>query len=417
MSKRLPPRPHLDLLKKQAKALLKAHRAADPETIQRIRSHTSKWAQWSDTALLETNVTLQDAQHVIAGEYGFASWPKLVAAVAASDQDERIAIAPTDAQTLTTAIQDVDLETVKRILERSPGLANERAHSEDGTGDTLLGLAITQRHSAGVSDDHLAIVQAFVDAGADLEGMTDHGMFPLGVAAWLGRLPIVELLITAGADIDAEPEPTDTALSVAADHRHVEVVERLIQAGATYDARPLAQAGMVPHLTALLDADPDAVNRIVHLGHLNGVYGPPLLALVEDYGFEDAHLPEVAQLLIDRGADVGIPDSANRTALQQALAKRQSCEQNGVETRYCDAVIQLLIDHGAEVDLFAAIALGDAETVRRLLDENPTLGTTPRVPRPHSGESPDWDAALTTTPVQFAERFGRSEIIALLSSE
>ncbi|MBT4502223.1 MAG: hypothetical protein HOC74_31105 [Gemmatimonadetes bacterium] len=171
---------------------------------------------------------------------------------------------------------------------------------------------------------------------------------------------------------------------------------------------------MVRHLTALLDTDPDAVNRIVHLGHLNGVYGPPLLALVEDYGFEDAHLPEVARLFIDRGADVNIADSANRTALQQALAKRQTCEQNGVETRYCDAVIQLLIDRGAEVDLFAAIGLSDTETVQRLLAENPAVATTPRVPRPHPGESPGWHEALTTTPAQFAERFGRPEIMALL---
>jgi hypothetical protein len=53
----LPNRPSLDHLRKQAKALLKALRQQNPET------------------------SLTQAQHTIAGDYGFASWPKLKAHV------------------------------------------------------------------------------------------------------------------------------------------------------------------------------------------------------------------------------------------------------------------------------------------------------------------------------------------------
>ena len=77
-----------------------------------------------------------------------------------------------------------------------------------------------------VQVDQLAVVQTLIEAGADLEAKAAVGMYPLGIAAWLGKLPIVELLIEAGADVDAESEPSDTALSVAADHRHSEVVDR-----------------------------------------------------------------------------------------------------------------------------------------------------------------------------------------------
>ena len=250
-------------------------------------------------------------------------------------------------QTLVDAIEGFNVETVRQILQRSPELANGCVAQGNEAGETMMSMAIRAGRGTDVSADQLAVVQTLIEAGADLESKAAVGMYPLGIAAWLGKLPIVELLIKAGADVNAEPEPSDTALSVAADHRHSEVVERLIQAGAAYDARPLAQAGLVQRLVELLDRDAEAVNRIVHLGHLNGVYGPPLLALVEDYGFEDPHLPEVAQLLIERGADVNIADSANRTALQQARAKRENCEQHSVETRYCDQVIELLIDHGA----------------------------------------------------------------------
>lgn len=246
------------------------------------------------------------------------------------------------------AIEALDVVAVRGALATSPSLAN--AAVEEREEHTMLALAIVQGQGTQVSDEQLAILQALVEAGARLDAKSEGsaGMYPLGVAAWLGKLEIVDLLIEAGADVDAEPEPTDTAISVAADHRHADVVERLIQAGASYGARPLAQAGLIDRLTELLDRVPKAVNRIVDLGHLNGTSGPPLLALVEDYGFADPHLPATARLLIDRGADVDLPDSHGNTALQLARRKRRSCEESGAETRYTDEVIQMLIDAGAK---------------------------------------------------------------------
>jgi hypothetical protein len=60
MSRDLPPRPDLEYLKKQAKALLRSMRERD------------------------ANATLADALHALARDYGFASWPKLKAHVEAT---------------------------------------------------------------------------------------------------------------------------------------------------------------------------------------------------------------------------------------------------------------------------------------------------------------------------------------------
>ncbi len=62
MSRELPPRPSLEHLKKQAKDRLEA--------------------------LLQSNPTAQlaDAQHDVARDYGFASWPKLKAHVESDDE-------------------------------------------------------------------------------------------------------------------------------------------------------------------------------------------------------------------------------------------------------------------------------------------------------------------------------------------
>src|SRR5690606_35671544 len=65
MSKVLPERPDLDQLKKQAKELLIAVRAARPEAL--VRAGQENAAAFS----------LNDAQRVLAREYGFPSWTKL----------------------------------------------------------------------------------------------------------------------------------------------------------------------------------------------------------------------------------------------------------------------------------------------------------------------------------------------------
>ena len=58
----------LEHLRKQAKKLLKAYRAGDTAEVERVRAHCDGG-----------EFTLNDAQFVLAREYGFASWPKLVA--------------------------------------------------------------------------------------------------------------------------------------------------------------------------------------------------------------------------------------------------------------------------------------------------------------------------------------------------
>ena len=84
MSKQLPTQPNLEQLKNQAKDLRKAHQQADPEAIQRIKDHHPRLSGASDSAIFRADFSLQDAQLVLAREYGFPSWSKLVAAVTSS---------------------------------------------------------------------------------------------------------------------------------------------------------------------------------------------------------------------------------------------------------------------------------------------------------------------------------------------
>jgi ankyrin repeat protein len=116
-SRHLPERPSLEQLRKQAREHLDTLRAADPA------------------------VKLAAAQHALAREYGFESWPKLVHHVeslqpasrmlrpAALRSEEKLLWSPgrgTDVWALIQACISGDLDAVRALIARDPSLA--RAH-------------------------------------------------------------------------------------------------------------------------------------------------------------------------------------------------------------------------------------------------------------------------------------------------
>lgn len=75
--KRIPPRPDMGQLKKQAKELLALYRQADPAAMQRFRESLPAFRSKPDEALATLALRLHDAQSCLAREYGFASWSEL----------------------------------------------------------------------------------------------------------------------------------------------------------------------------------------------------------------------------------------------------------------------------------------------------------------------------------------------------
>src|SRR5512145_3070089 len=115
--RRLPGHPSLEQLRKQAKEHLDTLRAADP------------------------SVGLAAAQHALAREYGFESWPKLVHHIAALQPEHRM-LQPaelksdqkllwssgrgTDLWALIQACTTGDMNAVRALIAKDPSLA--RAH-------------------------------------------------------------------------------------------------------------------------------------------------------------------------------------------------------------------------------------------------------------------------------------------------
>ena len=75
--KQFPPKPSLEHLKSQAKKLLKAYRVGSVDAIDRIRSFFPRLSNATDAEIQQSELGLQDAQLVIAREYGFENWSQL----------------------------------------------------------------------------------------------------------------------------------------------------------------------------------------------------------------------------------------------------------------------------------------------------------------------------------------------------
>jgi uncharacterized protein (TIGR03067 family) len=77
VAKKLPPRPNLDHLRRQAKSLLSSLALADPEAISTILNHLPAAHGMSAEQVGRMRFRLADAQSAIARKTGFASWPQL----------------------------------------------------------------------------------------------------------------------------------------------------------------------------------------------------------------------------------------------------------------------------------------------------------------------------------------------------
>src|SRR5262245_57346533 len=86
MRRELPPKPHLEHLKAQAKDLLQAYRRGERAAYDRIRAAVPAFANHSDAELARGPFALHDAQSTIAREYGFPSWTALRTRVDAGEQ-------------------------------------------------------------------------------------------------------------------------------------------------------------------------------------------------------------------------------------------------------------------------------------------------------------------------------------------
>jgi ankyrin repeat protein len=342
MSKQLPANPNLEQLKKQAKALLKRHQAADSEALTRIREHHPRGKSLSEKQVAASPFALADAQLVIASEYGFASWSKLQSHVKTLEAAGSTAKA---VASLRDAAGRGDLARLNALLDAHPDLIDERG----GEG------VRTSLHQA-VFGNSEAAVKLLLERGANpnirCEG---DNAYPLHFAVEKHRLPIIRLLVAHGADTIGEGDYHELGVigwATAWDYiqPNPEIVRYLLAHGAKHNifsAVAMGEAGVIRELVA---RTPNDLERRMNGTTMRRM--PLHLAVIKNQ-------PAAVATLLDLGADPESLDEARFSALDLAA----------VEGRH--DLAQVLLERGAKLRLPAAVALHRTADVETLLRRDP----------------------------------------------
>ena len=339
----LPERPNLKQYKKLAKDLVKVSKRGHPngirnwasEWVRRLARLTNleitpglpvenqRWiegvSEFAARKLLagKRKCALADAQFVIARSHGFMSWPGLVQHIEQlAERNSSVA----QFEAAADAIVSGDMPTLKRLLEETPGLAQQRSTREHRA--TLLHYTSANGVEGYRQKTPKNIVQiadlllksgAAVDAEADVYG---GGSTTLGLAATSVhpevagvQEPLLQVLLDHGASID-KPDPAgNKPLAVVAclANGRPRAGEFLARHGAQLELESAAGLGRMDVVGTFFDSDgslkPPATKRRLQLGFLWACR----------YGREN-----VVAFLVHHGADPVDPADSGATALHWA---------------------------------------------------------------------------------------------------
>ena len=301
MSLELPANPNLEHLKKQAKELLSQSQQDQAAALERFRSFVS----FSTPA----NLKLADAQHVIAREYGFSTWPKL------KEHVESVVRSLEPAGALSAAVCASDADRVALLLNRHPELKT-------------------------------TIDEPMADYG-------ESGMQPMLAAVQRSDRKTIDVLLQAGADINARSRWWAGGVGVL-DECSPDLAAFLMDRGAQVNVHAAARLGMLEKLRELVSAEPEVV-------HARGANGETPLHF--------ASTVEIAQYLLEQGAAIDALDTRYESTPAQHMLRVVQARHY---PRDRQDIARHLVTRGCTTDILMAAALGDLTLVRHHLDADPS---------------------------------------------
>ncbi len=308
MSRELPARPNLEHLKKQAKDLLADLRKGTPSAVERFQALASRPGI--------TRPRLTNAQHVIAREYGFASWPKLKRHV------ESLTPESDPVEALVEGLKANDAAKVRATLERHPAL---RARINE----PLPALAF----------DSTALL----------------------AAVGCGNREMIDVLLRAGADIQARSRWWAGGFGVL-DGADPGLVPFLVERGAIIDAHSAARLGRLDRLRDLVSADPALV-------HARGGDGQTPLHFASSV--------DIAQFLLDHGADIDARDVDHESTPAQYMVRDRQEVARYLVARGCRTDVLLAAAIG-DLDLVLRHLDADPTCLRMSVSESSFPKRDPR---------------------------------------
>ncbi len=207
---------------------------------------------------------------------------------------------------LTAAIRQGRTDDLAELLAADPDAATLWIVGHDGTWRSPLHIATDYPgHFPGVADSVRLLIAAGADVEARVRNCRSHAETPLHWAASTDDVAVIDVLLDAGADIEADGAVIGgrTAVADAAAFSQWAAARRLVERGASTTFWESATLGLADRVRAdLARATPPGAREITH-------------AL---WGAAHGGRPEIAELLLERGADPNWVGWDGLTALDAA---------------------------------------------------------------------------------------------------
>jgi hypothetical protein len=190
-------------------------------------------------------------------------------------------------------------------------------------------------------------VRELLEQHADVRAAVDEPISYFNsrpVARAVKNIPLLDVLLEYGADLNLKSAWWAGGFGLLEYGCTPEEAAPLIARGAVVDVFAAANLGMFDRLRELVECDPSLV-------HTRGGDGKTPLHC--------ARSVEIAQYLIDRGADIDVRDIDHESTPAQYLV------------RDAPDVTRLLVERGAWFDIFIAVGLRDAALVEGCLRDDP----------------------------------------------
>ncbi len=332
-TKHLPQNANIDHLKYQAKDLMTALAARDPQVAQRIREFHPKFEKSPDQVVFAAEFKLSDAQLVTAREHGFPSWARLRKHIEEPTPADNLIIPHHERIEDPAFRRAVDLldagdaDGLRAYLCEHPGIVQQRVLFEGGNyfrNPSLLEFIAENPIRHGSLPPNVGeVARVIIEAGARTDqsalnealGLVCSGRVPRECGV---QLQLIDLLCVSGAD-------PDTAMPAALGHGEFDAISALIRRGANINLPVAAATGRTADaLKSLTAATAEDRHRA--------------LALAAQFGHTD-----IVRLLIDAGED---PNRYNPVGCHSHSTPLHQAALAG----HMD-VVRLLVERGATLDL------------------------------------------------------------------
>jgi hypothetical protein len=204
---------------------------------------------------------------------------------------------------------------------------------------------------------------------------------------------MLDALLAAGADINAKSRWWAGGFGLL-HGASPELATYAIERGAVVDVHAAARLGMTGKLIELIEAEPTLVNARGGDGQTPLHFGSTI---------------EVAACLLDHGADIDVRDVDHESSPAQYMVR----DRQGI-ARY-------LVQRGCKTDILMAVALGNADLVRKHLDTDPgcvrvrvSAEHFPMINPKAGGTIYQWALGWHVSAHDVARQFGHQDILQLL---